>query len=82
MHIKKIILVVFLSFYISSLAASEMDSSSASDSMNEQRDASNSPTTQATKTAPSTSDGQTTSNQTAEADKKPSMADYCRKHTC
>ena len=82
MHTKKIILAVFLSFCISSLAASEVNSSSASNNASEQRDASNSSTTQAAETASSTGDGKTTSNQTAEADKKPSMADYCRKHTC
>ena len=82
MHTKKIILAVFLSFCISSLAASEVDSSSASNNANEQRDASNNSTTQANQTASPTSGSNTTSNQTAEADKKPSMADYCRKHTC
>lgn len=82
MHFKKIILAVFLSFCISNLAASEVNSSSASNNANEQRDASNSSTTQVIETVSSASDGNTTSNQTAEADKKPSMADYYRKHIC
>ncbi len=82
MHTKKIILAVFLSFCISSLAASEVDNSSASNKVKAQRDASNSSTTQVTETASPTSDGNKTSNQAVEADKKPSMADYCRKYTC
>ncbi len=82
MHTKKIILAVFLSFCISNLAASEVDSPSISNNANEQRDASNNSATQETETASSSSDGNKTSSQTAEADKKPSMADYCRKHTC
>lgn len=82
MHTKKIILAVFLSFCISSLAASEVNSLSASNNTNEQGEASNSSATQAAEAASSTSDDKTTPNQTVEADKKPSMADYCRKHTC
>ncbi len=82
MHTKKIILAIFLSFFISNLAASKVESSSATNDVGEQRDVSSSSTSQASETSVPATDNSTTSGKSSNADKKPSMADYCRKHPC
>ncbi len=82
MHTKKIILAISLSFFVSDLAASKVESSSTTNDVSEQRDVSSSSTAQASGTSASTTDGRTAPSQSSNTDKKPSMADYCRKHTC
>ncbi len=75
MFIIKILFVAGLSVSIASFAASETDNPEASTNQNQQ--------TETSQPASSTTDRNSASSQQTETDeKKPSMADYCRKHTC
>ena len=75
MFITKVIFVIALSVSITSYAASETDSSNAATKKD--------PQTQTSQpTLPITDSNSTTSQQTKTDEKKPSMADYCRKYTC
>ncbi len=75
MFIIKVLFAASLSVSIASFAASETDNSDGSTNQN--------PQTKTSQPTSSTTDRNSTSSQQTKTDeKKPSMADYCRKHTC
>ena len=75
MFIIKILFAAGLCVSIASFAASETDNADVSTNQNQQ--------TETSQSAPSTTDRNSTSTQQTKTDeKKPSMADYCRKNTC
>lgn len=82
MYTKKIVLAIVLSFAASSLNASDIDSSSPSSSTNQPTGFNVEQPIKKLKTLQLEKDNNSTTKKQSKADKKTSMIDYCRRHTC
>lgn len=81
MYIRKVLLAVVLSFSLSSLAMSETDNPPP-DNTSPPIDVNQNQPEQASESSTPATANNGSSTQPPNNDKRPSMAEYCREHTC